>query len=90
MRWAVRVLWVALPFTAGPVLGDALSAASGPVQIVASVGLWAGWAVGVVATAVALPVSLTALRVLAPAALAAVGPRPWLATAPPWPRGGRP
>src|SRR5262245_32137315 len=71
VRWAVRALWVALPFTVGGVLGDALSAGSRPVQVVATAGLWLAWAVGMVATAVALPVSLTALRVLAPAAVAA-------------------
>ncbi|HVL29060.1 MAG TPA: hypothetical protein VM390_12980, partial [Acidimicrobiales bacterium] len=71
VRWAVRLLWVALPFTAGPSLAGALDAASRPVQLVASVGLWAGWAVGVAASAVALPAALTALRLLAPAAVAA-------------------
>lgn len=68
--WVLRALWVALPFTVGPALGEALSDASRPVQLVASTGLWVGWAVGMVATAVALPVSLTALRLLAPAAAA--------------------
>lgn len=71
VRWAVRVLWVALPFTVGGVLGDALAAASRPVQVVATAGLWLAWAVGLVATAVALPLSLTALRVLGPAVVAA-------------------
>ncbi|MGH9222671.1 MAG: hypothetical protein ACRD2W_02460 [Acidimicrobiales bacterium] len=70
--WVVRVLWVALPFTVGPALGDALADASRPVQLVASVGLWAAWAIGLVASAVALPVSLTVLRVLSPAVVAAV------------------
>jgi hypothetical protein len=70
-RWTLRVLWVALPFTAGPVLGDALAAASRPVQLVATVGMWTAWAVGVVATAVAMPLALTALRVLAPAVVVA-------------------
>lgn len=70
-RWTLRVLWVALPFTVGPVLGDALAAASRPVQLVATIGLWAAWAVGVMATAVAMPIALTALRVLAPAVVAA-------------------
>ena len=63
----MRVLWVALPFTAGPALGDALADASRPVQVVGATGLWFGWAAGLVASAVALPVSLTVLRVLAPA-----------------------
>jgi hypothetical protein len=71
--WVVRALWVALPFTAGGALGDALAGASRPVQLVATVGLWVAWALGVIASAVALPVSLTVLRVLAPSALAATG-----------------
>ena len=70
--WLVRVLWVALPFTVGPSLADALDARSGPVRGLCSVGLWAVWAVGMVASAVPHPVALTALRILAPAVLAAV------------------
>lgn len=70
--WLVRALWAALPFTVGPVLADALDGASGPVRLLASAGLWAGWAAGMVAAAVAHPVALTALRVLAPAVVAAV------------------
>lgn len=65
--WLVRALWLGLPFTAGPVLAAALDAASRPVQAVTSTGLWLAWAAGLLATAVALPVSLTVLRVLAPA-----------------------
>ena len=70
--WLVRVLWVALPFTVGPALAEALDARSGPVQGLCSVGLWAGWAAGMVAAAVPHPVALTVLRILAPAVLAAV------------------
>ncbi len=51
----------------GPALGDALDDTSRPVQLVASVGLWAGWAAVLVATLVPTTVSLTALRVAAPA-----------------------
>jgi hypothetical protein len=72
VSWWVRVSWIALPFTAGPPLADALDRASRSVQVVASSGLWAGWAVGVVAALVAHPVSLTALRIVAPASLVAV------------------
>ncbi len=70
-----------LPFTVGPALADALDAAGAPVRTVASLGLWVGWAVGVSATLVPHPLSLTALRVLAPAVVvaalaAAVGEAP--------------
>ena len=70
--WVVRLSWIALPFTAGPPLADALDAASRPVQLVASSGLWTGWAVGVVAVLVPHPLSLTALRIVAPASVVAV------------------
>jgi hypothetical protein len=67
---AVRIAWFALPLTAGPALADALSDASTPVQAVASILAWAAW--GGIAVAVLVPrtVSLTALRIGAPAALA--------------------
>jgi hypothetical protein len=68
----VRIGWVALPFTAGPALADALDGCSTPVRTVASVALWAGWSSGMIASFVALPASLTAMRLLAPAAVAAV------------------
>jgi hypothetical protein len=58
---------VALPFTVGPSMADALHAASEPVRTVASLGLWTGWALGVAAGLVPHPVSLTVLRLLAPA-----------------------
>ena len=69
--WILRVWWAALPFTAGPAFADALHGAEAPVQTVASVGLWAGWAIGLAATVVPHPVALTALRVLAPAGVVA-------------------
>jgi hypothetical protein len=69
--WPARLTWVALPLVAGPALGDALGDASRPVQLVASLGLWLGWAGVLVATLVPSTVSLTALRVAAPAAVAA-------------------
>lgn len=70
--WAVRLLWIALPFAAGPAFADALDGASAPVRNVATAGLWVSWAVVVVATFVLRPVGLTALRVVAPAALVAL------------------
>lgn len=71
--WMLRGAWVVLPLVAGDVLADALGAARAPVGTVASVGLWAAWTLGVLATLVPRPAGLTALRVLAPAALVAVG-----------------
>ncbi len=62
---------MALPFTVGPALAAALDGTSPSVRTVASIGLWLGWAVGVAAVAVPHPIGLTALRLLAPAAVAA-------------------
>jgi hypothetical protein len=71
LPWLVRGLWAALPFTVGPTLAAALDPASGPVRLVASTGLWLGWAVGMVAAFAPHPIALTALRVVAPAAVVA-------------------
>lgn len=72
LPWAVRAAWAVLPLTAGPALGAALDAHSRPVQIVASTALWAAWAAVVTATLIAHPIALTALRVVAPAAVVVV------------------
>ncbi len=71
LPWAVRVAWALLPFAAGPALAGALDGRSVAVRSVASAGLWIGWALVVVGVLVPHPISLTALRVAAPAALAA-------------------
>ena len=70
--WPVRVAWFLLPLLAGPGLASALEDRSGSVRLVAQVGLWAGWVVALVATLVPTTVSLTALRILAPASVASV------------------
>jgi len=71
LPWLIRGLWAALPFTTGPALAAALDSASRPVQLVASSGLWLGWAVGMVAAFAPHPIALTTLRVVAPAAVVA-------------------
>jgi hypothetical protein len=68
--WALRVVWATLPVTAGPALSEALNGHR-EVRSVASVAMWAVWAGVVVATLVAHPVSLTVVRITAPAAVAA-------------------
>ena len=72
LPWVVRASWAVLPFAAGPALAGALDPRSVPVRTVASAGLWAVWAAVLLATLVAHPLSLTALRAAAPAAVAAV------------------
>jgi len=69
---ALRVTWGVLPFTVGTGLAAALDDRSRDVQMAASALAWAAWAVVLVATLVPHPVSLTAIRVAAPA-VAAVG-----------------
>jgi hypothetical protein len=70
--WCLRGAWLALPLVAGPVLGAALDGASRSMQVVASAGLWVGWAGVLVVTLVPRTVSLTGLRITAPAAAVAV------------------
>lgn len=69
LPWVVRGLWATLPVTLGPAVADALDSRSTAVRTTASVGLWAVWAVVVVATLVPHPLALTALRVAAPGAV---------------------
>ncbi|HET6952160.1 MAG TPA: hypothetical protein VFI47_17395, partial [Acidimicrobiales bacterium] len=71
--WPVRAAWALLPLLVGPAIGGALDGASRPVQAVASIGLWVGWAGVLVAALVPSTASLTVLRVAAPAAAAAAG-----------------
>jgi hypothetical protein len=70
-RWATAIVWLLLPFLAGPAFGDALDPRSRSVQLVATIGLWAFWLIGLVAALVPSTISLTAIRVLAPASVAA-------------------
>lgn len=71
LPWMLRIAWVALPFTAGPALATALHHHP-HIRTASSVALWAVWAVCLVATLVAHPISLTVLRVVTPAALVAL------------------
>ncbi|MDP9452231.1 MAG: hypothetical protein M3P97_02310 [Actinomycetota bacterium] len=73
LPWLVRAAWLVLPFAAGPAFAAALDPRSAAVRTTASAGLWLAWALGLVAVLVPHPLSLTVVRVLAPAALAGVG-----------------
>ncbi len=76
--WTARALWLLMPFTAGPCLAAALSPTAHPFRTVASVLLWLGWAGALGVSLVPRSVSLTAVRILMPAGLAATG---WAALA---------
>jgi hypothetical protein len=71
MLWALRVGWLALPLTLGPAIAHGLDATSTPVQIVGAALAWLGWGATLVALLVPRSVSLTVVRIGAPAALAA-------------------
>jgi hypothetical protein len=65
--WFLRAAWALLPFTAGPGLAAVLDGRDPTVRSAASVGLWAMWAIVLVATLVPHPIALTVVRVAAPA-----------------------
>jgi hypothetical protein len=67
--WLLRVAWVTLPVTAGPGASASLATWSDGPRIAGAVLLWGAWAVGLLATLAPRPVTLTALRVIAPAFL---------------------
>lgn len=70
-RWLLPAVWLTLPFAAGPAFAEALDARDRPVQLLASVLLWLGWTGALVALLVPRTTSLTAARLLVPAAPAA-------------------
>lgn len=70
--WLFRAAWAILPLTVGDVFARALDGRSLPVQAVGSVGLWAIWAGVLCASLIRLPLTLTIVRVVAPAVIVAV------------------
>ncbi len=66
--WALRALWFLLPLTVGQAASDAIASADHAVPQVMTVGLWIFWAVGLVVAMVPIPLTLTIVRILAPAA----------------------
>src|SRR3954447_16315123 len=70
-RWAFAVAWGSLALTAGPALADALDPRRHLLRSTASIGLWAIWAVTLGAALVPRTVTLTAIRIVAPAAVVA-------------------
>ncbi|MEO7429950.1 MAG: hypothetical protein ABIY48_11285 [Acidimicrobiales bacterium] len=76
-----RSTWALLPLAMGPALGSALDGSTRAVALTGAVLAWAAWAKVLVAVLIPRTVSLTALRITAPAALAVanwaavVGPR---------------
>ena len=69
LPWVLRVLWLALPFTLGTQIGDALEGTSRPVQLTGTVGAWTLWGIGLLLTLIPHTLTLSPLRVLGPATL---------------------
>lgn len=67
--WALRVAWVLVPLTVGPVLGGALDGRTDAVRTVATLMAWLGWTAVLVAMLVPRGSSLTVVRVGVPVAL---------------------
>ena len=69
--WIFRVVWLALPFTAGPVFSAALEDTSDSFRIGVTIGLWVLWAAMLIASMVPRTHTFTALRIVAPASFVA-------------------
>jgi hypothetical protein len=67
--WLFRILWFLLPLTLGRAAGDAIASADHAVPRTMTIGLWILWAIVVIASMVPLPITLTAMRVIAPGAV---------------------
>lgn len=66
------MLWFVLPVTAGPAVADAVDDLSDGTGLTLTILAWVAWALGLVCVALLLPATLTGIRVMAPAAVAAV------------------
>ena len=66
-----RLGWLSLPLWAGGTVASGLAGASPAVRHVAEAGMWAAWAIVLVALLVPTTTSLTVVRVLGPAVTAA-------------------
>lgn len=66
--WVFRVVWAVLPVACGPAFAAALDPRSAATRTLATAVLWVAWAAVLVAALVTSTVSLTIIRVVAPAA----------------------
>ena len=70
-RWAPALIWLSLPLTAGTSFAHALDQRSAPVTLTAAIGLWSIWVIGLIAALAPSSVSLTTIRIVMPASVAA-------------------
>ncbi len=68
--WGLRSIWLLLPVLVGPAVADALHDMGPTPRSTASIALWVLWAVGLTATLIPLPLTLTVLRLGGPAVAA--------------------
>lgn len=81
--WALRIVWIALPVTAGSAVADATKSwADGP-HLLAEALLWVAWAAVLVALLAPRPIGLTVSRVVAPAFVGVAVATAWAAPATP-------
>ena len=66
--WALRAVWLVQPVTLGPALADGFHDLDGHTFL--SVSAWVLWGLGLLATLVPRPVTLTTIRIGGPAAAA--------------------
>ena len=66
--WALRAVWLVQPVTLGPALADGVHDLDGHTFL--SVSAWVLWGLGLLATLVPRPVTLTTIRIGGPAAAA--------------------
>jgi hypothetical protein len=71
--WLLRVEWALVALVAGPVFATALDGWASTSRLAGSVLLWAAWAATLGALLVPHPISLTVVRIVTPAGLAATG-----------------
>jgi hypothetical protein len=69
--WPMRVVWFVQPLLVGSGLLDAVGDRSAPVRLVIEIGSWLVWFVGMVSVMAPSTVTLTLLRIVAPAAIVA-------------------
>jgi hypothetical protein len=67
--WGARLSWLVTGLAGSVTFGQALEGRSSAVQLVAAIGLWAGWGVGLVALLTPSTVGLTVARLVVPSAL---------------------
>ena len=72
--WPARALWLLAPITMGPAMADAVADVGRRSALILEISLWIAWFAVLVATLVPSTLSLTAVRIAAPTAVAATVP----------------